>query len=150
MIEIKKEDRTEKIIEQLVYIWQRSVIKTHTFLSFNEIEAIKKYVPAALKEVDTLIIEKNAKNEPIAFMGTENKKLEMLFIDPDYIQKGLGKKLIQHAICHYQVNEVTVNEDNINAKGFYEHMGFSVYKRSPLDEQGNPYPILYMKLNKKG
>lgn len=150
MIEIKKEDRTEKIIEQLVYIWQRSVIKTHTFLSFNEIEAIKKYVPAALKEVDTLIIEKNAKNEPIAFMGTENKKLEMLFIDPDYIQKGLGKKLIQHAICHYQVNEVTVNEDNINAKGFYEHMGFSVYKRSPLDEQGNLYPILYMKLNKKG
>lgn len=88
MIEIKKEDRTEKIIEQLVYIWQRSVIKTHTFLSFNEIEAIKKYVPAALKEVDTLIIEKKAKNEPIAFMGTENKKLEMLFIDPDYIQKG--------------------------------------------------------------
>lgn len=83
-------------------------------------------------------------------MGTENKKLEMLFIDPDYIQKGLGKKLIQHAICHYQVNEVTVNEDNINAKGFYEHMGFSVYKRSPLDEQGNLYPILYMKLNKKG
>lgn len=150
MIEIKKEDRTEKIIEQLVYIWQRSVIKTHTFLSFNEIEAIKKYVPAALKEVDTLIIEKKAKNEPIAFMGTENKKLEMLFIDPDYIQKGLGKKLIQHAICHYQVNEVTVNEDNINAKGFYEHMGFSVYKRSPLDEQGNLYPILYMKLNKKG
>lgn len=150
MIEIKKEDRTEKIIEQLVYIWQRSVIKTHTFLSFNEIEAIKKYVPAALKEVDTLIIEKNAKNEPIAFMGTENKKLEMLFIDPDYIQKGLGKKLIQHAFCHYQVNEVTVNEDNINAKGFYEHMGFSVYKRSPLDEQGNLYPILYMKLNKKG
>ena len=150
MIEIKKEDRTEKIIEQLVYIWQRSVIKTHTFLSFNEIEAIKKYVPAALKEVDTLIIETNAKNEPIAFMGTENKKLEILFIDPDYIQKGLGKKLIQHAICHYQVNEVTVNEDNINAKGFYEHMGFSVYKRSPLDEQGNPYPILYMKLNKKG
>lgn len=150
MIEIKKEDRTEKIIEQLVYIWQKSVIKTHTFLSFNEIETIKKYVPAALKEVDTLIIETNAKNESIAFMGTENKKLEMLFIDPDYIQKGLGKKLIQHAICHYQVNEVTVNEDNINAKGFYEHMGFSVYKRSPLDEQGNPYPILYMKLNKKG
>lgn len=150
MIEIKKEDRTEKIIEQLVYIWQKSVIKTHTFLSFNEIETIKKYVPAALKEVDTLIIETNAKNESIAFMGTENKKLEMLFIDPDYIQKGLGKKLIQHAICHYQVNEVTINEDNINAKGFYEHMGFSVYKRSPLDEQGNPYPILYMKLNKKG
>ena len=25
-------------------------------------------------------------------------------------------------------------------------MGFKVYKRSELDEQGNQYPILYMKL----
>ena len=24
-----------------------------------------------------------------------------------------------------------------------------VYKRSEIDEQGNPYPILYMKLNNK-
>jgi hypothetical protein len=27
-------------------------------------------------------------------------------------------------------------------------MGFKIYKRSPLDEQGNLYPILYMKLEK--
>lgn len=31
-------------------------------------------------------------------------------------------------------------------KGFYEHMGFKVYERSEIDEQGNPYPILFMKL----
>lgn len=31
---------------------------------------------------------------------------------------------------------------------FYEHMGFRTYKRSNLDEQGNPYPILYMKLER--
>ena len=24
-------------------------------------------------------------------------------------------------------------------------MGFEVYKRTELDEQGNPYPLLYMK-----
>ena len=33
------------------------------------------------------------------------------------------------------------------AKGFYEHMGFQVYKRTELDEQGNPYPLLYMRLD---
>ena len=31
------------------------------------------------------------------------------------------------------------------AVGFYEHMGFRAYKRSQTDEQGGPYPILYMK-----
>jgi putative acetyltransferase len=39
-----------------------------------------------------------------------------------------------------------VNEQNPQAKGFYEHMGFQVYKRTDTDEQGNPYPILYMRL----
>ena len=37
---------------------------------------------------------------------------------------------------------------NPNAKGFYEHLGFRVYKRSETDEQGNSYPILYMKLER--
>lgn len=29
-------------------------------------------------------------------------------------------------------------------------MGFKTYKRTELDEQGNPYPILYMKLERWG
>ena len=30
-----------------------------------------------------------------------------------------------------------------------EHMGFQTYKRTDFDEEGNPYPLLYMRLNKK-
>ena len=33
--------------------------------------------------------------------------------------------------------------------GFYEYMGFKTYKRKELDEQENPYPILYMKLDRE-
>ncbi|MDR3779888.1 MAG: hypothetical protein Q3Y15_02910 [Candidatus Copromonas sp.] len=31
------------------------------------------------------------------------------------------------------------------AVGFYEHMGFETHKRTELDEEGNPYPLLYMR-----
>lgn len=41
---------------------------------------------------------------------------------------------------------VTVNEQNPQAVGFYEHMGFKTYKRTECDEEGKPYPILYMKI----
>lgn len=34
----------------------------------------------------------------------------------------------------YNVNELAVNEQNPNAKAFYEHLGFKVYKRSETDE----------------
>lgn len=40
-----------------------------------------------------------------------------------------------------------MNEQNFIAKAFYERMGFKVFKRTDLDEQGNPYPLLYMKLD---
>ena len=45
------------------------------------------------------------------------------------------------------IQEVTVNEQNPQAVGFYEHLGFQTYKRTECDEEGNPYPLLYMKRN---
>ena len=58
---------------------------------------------------------------------------------------GAGKALLQYGIEQYSVHDLAVNEQNPLAKGFYEHMGFTVYKRTERDEQGNPYPLLYMK-----
>lgn len=94
-----------------------------------------------------MIIE-NENNQRVAFMGIEDKKLEMLFIRNSERGKGLGKKLLNYGIENYNVNELVVNEQNHNAKGFYEYMGFKTYKRTELDEQGNPYPILYMRLER--
>lgn len=79
-------------------------------------------------------------------MGIEKQKFEMLFIAPEERGKGLGRKLIQYGIEKYSVNELAVNEQNPLAKNFYEHMGFRIYKRTNHDEQGNPYPLLYIKL----
>lgn len=90
------------------------------------------------------MIAEDEAGRPIAFMGVENGSLEMLFIAPDERGKGLGRLLIQYGIENYAVERLTVNEQNPQAKGFYEHMGFQVYKRTELDEQGNPYPLLYM------
>ena len=52
---------------------------------------------------------------------------------------------LQYAQEHYGLRELTVNEQNPQAVGFYEHLGFITYKRTDYDEQGNPYPLLYMK-----
>ena len=117
------------------------------FLSDSEIKTIKEYVPQALIEIAHLIIAEDDMGGPVAFMGIEDSTLEMLFISPEERGKGLGKRLIQYGIKTYAVERVAVNEQNPQAKGFYEHMGFRVYKRTDLDEQGNPYPLLYMSLN---
>lgn len=37
-------------------------------------------------------------------------------------------------------------EQNSQALGFYQHIGFSIIGRSELDGQGKPYPLLHMEL----
>lgn len=56
-----------------------------------------------------------------------------------------GGQLLEEAIARYGVEELTVNEQNPDAVGFYEHLGFRTYKRTELDEEGRPYPLLYMR-----
>lgn len=145
IINIDKNKRTQKLIEQLLEVWESAVRATHLFLSESEIEKIKQFIPQALKEVNYLVVVKNQDDNPIAFMGIENNKLEMLFVCDNERGKGIGTKLIQHGIKKYSINELTVNEQTPKAKSFYEHNGFQVYKRTETDEQGNPYPLLYMK-----
>ena len=103
-------------------------------------------MPQALKEIPYLIIIENEDKIPVGFMGIVEQHLEMLFISHEERGKGLGKDLLKYGIEEYSVNDLAVNEQNPLAKGFYEHMGFEVYKRTERDEQGDPYPLLYMRL----
>lgn len=145
IVEIK--NRNSLLIEQLLGVWESSVKATHLFLLENEIEDIKKYVPQALREIPYLIIIENENHVPVGFMGIVKQHLEMLFISDEERGKGLGKELLKHGLEKYYVNDLAVNEQNPLAKSFYEHMGFKVYKRTENDEQGNPYPLLYMRLD---
>ena len=153
-------ERPAVLVQELLKVWEKSVRATHLFLSDEEVKNIKNYVPQALSGIAHLLIAENEAGTgtdsaaaapgiseagmPVAFMGIEDGVLEMLFITPEVRGQGLGKQLIRYGIENYGVDRLAVNEQNPQAKGFYEHMGFKVYKRTETDEQGNPYPLLYM------
>ena len=114
---IEANNRSELLIKQLLEVWEDSVKATHTFLSNKEIENIKKYVPHTLKNIPYLIIAKNKNDIPVAFMGIDGQKLEMLFIKNNERSKGLGKQLLNYGIEKFNIKELTVNEQNPAAKG---------------------------------
>lgn len=142
---IEVAQRTPELLAQLLQVWERSVRASHDFLTTSEIEQIKIYVPQALAEVPHLLVAVDEEGRPLGFMGIADTSLEMLFLAPEARGQGLGRRLLQYGIAHHGVNTLTVNEQNPQARGFYEHMGFVVERRSELDEQGNPYPLLYMR-----
>lgn len=141
---VDKCDRKAELILRLLNLWELSVVRTHHFLNAEQIAGIKPYVPNALADVEYLVVARE-RGEIVGFMGINEQKLEMLFLHPDRRGEGIGGALVNFAVKHYDVNAVDVNEDNPEAQGFYEHMGFEVIARSEIDEQGNPFPILSMR-----
>ena len=136
----------EPLLDALLAVWEASVRATHLFLTEREIQAIKAHVPQAIQGVSHLVIAESIPGCPVGFLGVEGQRLEMLFLSPAERGHGLGRQLVEYGVRRYSIREVTVNEQNPQAVGFYEHLGFRTYKRTDLDEEGNPYPLLYMKL----
>ena len=140
------QDRNQELLTDLLDIWESSVRATHLFLSDAEIKSIKKYVPQTMEKAEHLTVSTDDSGKATAFMGISGERLEMLFVSSEARGTGIGKHLLLHGIQNHGIREVTVNEQNPQAIGFYEHMGFEAYKRTDFDEDGNPYPLLYMKL----
>ena len=142
--EVREKDSS--LLLTLLRIWEDSVRATHRFLSDAEIKKIREYVPQALNSVPHLIVAARNPGQPVAFMGMKEDRLEMLFLSPEERGAGLGRQLLEYGLRNYGIREVTVNEQNPQAVGFYRHMGFETYKKTDCDEEGNPYPLLYMKI----
>ena len=140
------QDRNPELLTDLLDIWESSVRATHLFLSDAEIKSIKKNVPQAMENAEHLTVAADDSGKATAFMGISGERLEMLFVSSEARGTGIGKRLLLHGIQNHGIREVTVNKQNPQAIGFYEHMGFEAYKRTDFDEDGNPYPLLYMKL----
>ena len=80
------------------------------------------------------------------WQGQHGLYLEDLYVSPEVRGLGAGKALLRHAVEHDGVRLVDVNEQNPQAVGFYQHLGFVVTDRSRLDGGGRPFPILHMQL----
>lgn len=138
-------ERTDDLVNVLVGLWDKSVRASHHFLAEVDIRHLTPFVGEAIRDVETLLVMYQG-NRPLAFMGVENRKIEMLFVAPGCFGNGFGKQLVRIAIEQYGVCYVDVNEQNLQAEGFYRYLGFRTFERTETDGQGNPFPILKMKL----
>lgn len=127
----------------LVNIWESAVLSTHDFLKKDDFLYYREHLPTYFQYVTLYGYEQDGRL--VGFIGVAENNIEMLFVHNDYRYKGVGKRLVMYAIEKLQVCKVDVNEQNIQAIGFYQHRGFSVITRSDLDAEGKAYPILHMR-----
>jgi ribosomal protein S18 acetylase RimI-like enzyme len=133
---------------RLYEVWESSVRATHHFLPEEAIIKLAPVVRELLLGFSPIHCIRDEHGSAYAFMGTSGTMLEMLFVDPARRGGGAGRLLTSFAIDRLGVTQVDVNEDNTQARGFYERLGFRQHGRSPTDGFGEPYPILHLRLVK--
>ncbi|EMY3600038.1 TPA: acetyltransferase [Klebsiella aerogenes] len=142
MIKIRMSRPSEA--EDIIQIWKSSVDATHDFLTTHDRQEIEKEVVGFFSETPVWVAT-NDEELPLGFMFLHDGHLEALFVDAAARGLGVGNQLISHALALHPDLSVDVNEQNQQAVGFYQHLGFQVSGRSGQDSQGRPYPLLHLR-----
>jgi putative acetyltransferase len=134
--------------DRLADLWEASVRATHDFLPEGYIERLKPLVREQYLGFVQLRAWRDGAGSIQGFAGVHEGKLEMLFVDPACRGQGIGKALLGQVIDELAVREVDVNEQNPQAVGFYLKQGFIQVGRCEVDGQGDPYPLLHLRLER--
>ena len=121
-------ERSSELVAALVDVWERSVRATHDFLAEDDIVGLRPEAESGIAGVERLTVAYDG-GAPCGFAGSQDGKLEMLFVAPEARGRGVGRALLAHAVEHAR-----------------EHEGFVVAGRSPVDDAGRPFPLLHMRL----
>jgi putative acetyltransferase len=130
---------------RIMEIWESAVKATHDFLAEEDFNYFKEIIPRDfLPNLEVYLITDDHQAQGFASVAEGN--LEMLFIHNDNRGKGYGKKLYEFMKEKTGLTKVDVNEQNPQAIGFYEKMGFRQTGKSEKDGSGKDYPIIHMSL----
>ena len=130
--------------DALLDIWLRSVRATHRFLTEADIQSLlTSAADGWLVGLEVWVLTED--DHLIGFMGMSGHTIEALFLAPEYLRRGGGRLLVEHAASRHSTLLVDVNEQNPEARCFYEALGFVIEGRSEVDGQGRPFPLLHMR-----
>lgn len=134
---------TKNDFARLAAIWESAVKATHHFLDAKDFIYYQSRITDYFEQVN-LYVYQDEKGDLLGFMGVSGFMLEMLFVDASSRGRGIGRELLHYAVENLNVRKLDVNEQNTQAVGFYTHLGFKIIGRSPLDNEGKPYPLLHL------
>lgn len=128
---------------RVIEIWRTAVDATHDFLTSKDRLELDEMVCGFLLQVP-LWLAVDSQDFPLGFMLISDGHMDALFVDPAHHGLGIGAALVHHGLSLHPKMTTDVNEQNVQAIGFYERMGFHKIGRSPLDNQGRAYPIIHL------
>jgi putative acetyltransferase len=130
-------------VARVIEIWRGAVDATHDFLAAADRAEIDTAACAYLAEASLWVLV-DATDRPMAFSAVTGGNMDALFVAREARGRGLGSRLVRHALSRTAKLSTQVNEQNSQAMGFYLKLGFKPVGRDAFDDSGRPYPIVHL------
>ena len=121
-------------LDRILEIWLNSNIDAHNFIDESywtgNYEMVKEFLPKSKIHVYTVygII--------VGFIGLKEGKIEGLFVDENYRNRGIGKALMDRVKSENSKLELYVFKQNEEARRFYKREGFIEILEELEDQSG--------------
>jgi putative acetyltransferase len=136
-------------VARVIDIWRGSVEATHDFLNDADRAEIDSAACAYLATAELWVLVDET-DRPMAFSAVTGSNMDALFVAAEARGRGLGRRMVQHALSLSSGLSTQVNEQNLQAVGFYLKMGFKPVGRDECDDDGRPYPIIQLAWDDEG
>lgn len=134
----------------LINIFDKA-LRTTDVLADDEWSALyKNLMSFSYPTYDTYVFEVDGIVVAYISYWQEKKLIKMLYVLPEYMNKGIGSKLIKYVLDAYQDEMTTgVKPTNEVALHLYQKFGFEIFSKEEFDTSGIYYPhyILKRKIN---
>lgn len=125
----------------LMMIFDRSLRSTDNLSEDDWQKLYNRLITYSYPNFDTYIYQKNGKSVAYISYWKEEKLIKMLYVLPEYINQGIGQKLIKHVIDTYnETMTIGVKAGNDIAMHIYTKFGFKIIKEEQYDASGIYYP----------
>jgi putative acetyltransferase len=131
----------EADLDALTDVWERAARSSHAFMDPGDFAELRPFIRDSYLPMLVRMVE--AGGVPIAFVGSIDGHVELLYVDPAHHGRGLGTRLLAE-VEPGGAHSVEVYADNTTGVGFYLSRGFRETRRRATDAAGRPYPMVVL------
>lgn len=130
----------------LINIFDKSLRTTDDLSDDDWISLYQNLISFSYPTYDTYIFEIEGKIVAYISYWAEKKLIKMLYVLPEYMNQGIGSKLIKYVLDNYE-EEITIGVKATNevALYLYKKFGFEIFSTEEYDTSGIYYPHYVLK-----
>jgi ribosomal protein S18 acetylase RimI-like enzyme len=130
-------------LDALTDVWERAARSSHDFMDPDDFAELRPFMrDSYLPSMHVRLAETDG--TPIAFVGSAGDHVELLYVDPPFHGRGIGRRLLAE-VGDDGARSVEVYADNTTGVGFYRSQGFTETQRRKTDAAGRPYPMVVLR-----